>query len=110
MNLTPGPGFIFAVPIDRIPEKSKTGAGFGLDHDKKGPEAPYRFRVEAVGGPKPFEGQLVPAPVKVGDEIILALHNHTLRDKASEAGFIVEGVWYMPLDFGDVMGVYGEAV
>lgn len=98
---------MFVVPVDDIPA-SKSGVGFGGKTEKQKPEQPYKLRVAAVGGPRPYESVMIESEVKVGDIISTNSNNATLRENRETAGFLVDDVWYLPMDFRDVLGVWED--
>ena len=104
MNLKPGPGYIFLKMLDKMPDKIK-GTGFGAETQKLSAEEPYKFKVVAVGGPRPFEGRVWPSPVEEGDTIFLNNHNKSLRESYPESWFLHEDEMYLAADFSAVMGI-----
>lgn len=108
MKLQPTRGTVFCVPLDKI-EPTKTGMGFGSEKSKPVPETPFRFKVVAVGQPYPYEGMMVASEVKVGDVVSLNFSNQTIRERLAEgSGFMLDNVWYYPVDFPNVFGVWDE--
>jgi co-chaperonin GroES (HSP10) len=107
MKLQPARGYLFVIPVDDIPA-SKSGVGFGGKTEKQKPEQPYKLRVAAVGGSRPYESIMIESEVKVGDIISHNSTNATLREQREQAGFLVDGVWYLPMDFRDVLGIWED--
>jgi co-chaperonin GroES (HSP10) len=105
MKLQPARGYIFVVPVDEIPSE-KSVVGFGGKTDKHRPEQPYKFKVIAVGGPRPYDGVCVDSEVAEGDIISHQSTNGTLREQRETAGFFVDDEWYLPMDFRDILGVW----
>jgi co-chaperonin GroES (HSP10) len=99
-------GFLAVTPLQEIPfgNQTKSEKGFGPKvNEKNDPHEPlYKFKVVAVGGPYPAEGQMVPAEVKVGDVVSLSHFNKTIRKDFEEIGLVVDGVRYFIISFSDV--------
>jgi co-chaperonin GroES (HSP10) len=99
-------GFIAIVPLQEIPliNQTKSDKAFGPKinekHDRNEPL--YRFKVMAVGGPCPIEGQMVPAEVEVGDVISLTSSNRAIRQDFQDFGFVVDGTLYFIVGFSHV--------
>lgn len=107
MKMKPPRGIIFVKPIDHIPS-SKVEMGFGGTTDKQKPETPYKFLVVEVGQPEPHHGLWVSSEVLPGDIISHNSTNSTLREQRETAGFIIDGEWYLPVMFQDVMGIWRQ--
>lgn len=108
MTLKPTRGLLFVVPIGKI-DPPKEGMGFSAEKQKHKPEEPYKFKVTAVGGPLPFDGIWVPSEVAVGDIVSLNQSNAAMRERIAEgAGFLLDGAWYYPVDFRDVIGYWRD--
>ena len=107
MKLQPARGYLFVIPVEDIPA-SKSAVGFGGKTEKIKPEQPYKLRVMAVGAPRPFDGLMIDAGVNVGDIISANSTNATIREQREQAGFLVDDVWYFPMDFRDVLGVWNN--
>lgn len=105
MKLRPAAGNIFITPVEPIPS-SRTETGFGGKTDKQKPEQPYKFRVAAVGGPVPINGQWFRTEVEIGDIVSLVSTNLTLREQSETAGFLIDGVLYYAWDFRDILGIW----
>lgn len=105
MNLKPAPGTIFIQPVDLIPP-SKTEVGFSGKTDKQKPEQPYKFRVLAVGSKQAHQGLWVESPVEPGDIISHVSTNAKWREIAETSGFLVDGELCMPIEFGDILGIW----
>jgi len=105
MNLKPAGGYIFVEPVDDIPS-SKSEMGFGGKTDKQKPETPYKFRVVAVGGKVAYQGLWIYSEVEPGDIISHMSNNATLREQRETAGFVINGNWYLVIDFRDVLGIW----
>lgn len=104
--MKPARGYIFVVPVDEIPS-IKSEAGFGVTHvDKQKPEQPYKFKVIAVGAPRPFDGLMIDSEVSVGDTISLMSSNNTLREQRETTGFLIGSTWIIPVDFRDILGIW----
>jgi hypothetical protein len=103
MKLHPARGYVFVIPVDDIPS-DKAAVGFGGKTDKLKPEEPYKFKVVAVGAARPFEGMLIYSEVEEGDIISHQSTNATLREQRETAGFLIDGEWFLPLDFRDILG------
>jgi hypothetical protein len=99
-------GFIAIVPLQEIPltNQTKSDKAFGPKinekHDRNEPL--YRFKVMAVGGPYPIEGQMVSAEVKIGDVISLTSSNKTIRQDFEDFGFVIDGTLYFIVGFSHV--------
>ena len=104
--IKPSLGFVFLTAVDEIPQEPKNQGGFGIETKKKGPETPYRFKVMAVGGPRPFEGILISSPVQYGDVISLLQSNANLREQYHESGFVVGDMHFIVADFRDILGAW----
>jgi hypothetical protein len=107
MNFKPAMGSYFLTPVDDIPS-GKTEVGFGGKTDKPKPETPYKFRVAGVGGAFPYAGVLMHPEYKIGDLVSSNETNSTFREQRDSKGFVIDGVWYFPVDFRDILGVWRE--
>jgi hypothetical protein len=105
MNFRPAMGSYFLTPVDEI-LSGKTEVGFGGKTDKSKPEVPYKFRIAGVGGPVPFSGVMVYPEFQIGDIVSSNETNSTFREQKDSKGFIIDGVWYFPVDFRDILGIW----
>lgn len=106
MNLTPARGYLYVVAQDTIPAASKE-MGFSGKTEKFKLESPYKFKVLAVGAPRPGEGGvLIGSEVQPGDIISTANTNVTWRERIEQSGFLLEGQQVMVLDVMDVLGIW----
>src|ERR1035437_2901653 len=101
MKLQPARGYLFVIPVEDIPA-SKSAVEFGGKTEKIKPEQPYKLRVMAVGAPRPFDGLMIDGWVNVGYVVSANSTNATIREQREQAGFLVDDVWYLPMDFRDV--------
>ena len=97
---------MFAVPVDEIPAVNPN-MGFGGKTEKFKPEVPYKLKILAVGGPRPFNDNVwFEAEVKAGDIVSHVQTNATLREKMATTGFILDGQQIMVMDFQDIVGIW----
>jgi chaperonin GroES len=89
------------VVIKRIEAEEKTAGGIIIPDTAK--EKPQQGEVVAVGpGGRDQRGQLVPLDVKVGDVVLFG--------KWSGTEIKIDGLDYLIMKEGDVMGVIDESV
>jgi chaperonin GroES len=89
------------VVVKRIDAEEKTAGGIIIPDTAK--EKPQQGEVVAVGpGGRDEAGKLIPIDVKAGDRVLFG--------KWSGTEVKIEGVEYLIMKEGDIMGVLAEAV